>query len=106
MSDTGESRADAPDGKAFGRLETAVARLLKEHAAALGRARAAEARLQELEKRVNEARKSGSDPVQLQETISHLRERNADLEKRIDAGRAGVDRLLSRIRFLEERTTR
>jgi hypothetical protein len=32
-----------------------------------------------------------------------LRERNRDLEKRIELGRAGVDRLLSRIRFLEER---
>ena len=104
MSDLGESKADAPDGKACGRLETAVARLLKEHAAALGRVRAAETRLQELEKRLNDARKSGADPSQLQETIGLLRERNAELEKRIDAGRAGVDRLLSRVRFLEERT--
>jgi hypothetical protein len=103
VSDSGESKADAPDGKAFGRLETAVARLLKEHAAALGRARAAETRLQELEKRVNDARKTGADPIELQETIVLLRERNRDLEKRIELGRAGVDRLLSRIRFLEER---
>jgi chromosome segregation ATPase len=103
VSDSGESRTDSPDGKAFGRLETAVARLLKEHAAALGRVRAAEARLKELDKRLNDARKSGADPVHLQETITQLRERNAELEKRIDAGRAGVDRLLSRVRFLEER---
>ncbi len=76
---------------------------MKEHAAALGRAREAESRLEALEKRIKAAARSGVDPVSLQETIGRLRERNAELTERINAGRQGVDRLLSRIKFLEER---
>lgn len=102
MSDSVE-RAEAVEGQAMGRLEAAVDRLVEEHAAALGQLADAESRVRELEAHLAASAKDGTDPVVLRETITKLQEQNADLKNRIGLGREGVDRLLSRIRFLEQR---
>lgn len=103
MSDSEESGIEVAEGKALSRLEAVVDRLLEEHGAALGRAREAEARVEELEAHLSALAKDGSDPIVLREAIADLESRNADLKARIGEGREGVERLLSRIRFLEQR---
>lgn len=103
MSDSEEGRTEFAEGQALSRLEAVVERLLSEHAAALGRAGAAEARIEELEAHLKAMAEDGSDPVALRETISMLEDHNADLRNRIGRGREGVERLLARIRFLEQR---
>lgn len=103
MSDSGESGTELAEGQALSRLEAAVDRLLKDRAAAIDRARAAEARAEELGAHLKAAAEDGSDPVALREAVSKLQIQNADLRERIGVGREGVERLLSRIRFLEQR---
>jgi regulator of replication initiation timing len=41
-------------------------------------------------------------PRELIEKLSILEEENSDLRSRLDEGRAGVERLLARVKFLEE----
>jgi predicted nuclease with TOPRIM domain len=41
------------------------------------------------------------DPGEIVGRLRHLEEENNDLRNRIEQGRAGVDRLLAKIRFLE-----
>jgi len=42
-------------------------------------------------------------PRELIEKLNILEEENRDLRSRLDQGRAGVDRLLARVKFLEEK---
>jgi predicted RNase H-like nuclease (RuvC/YqgF family) len=41
-------------------------------------------------------------PREMIDTLHVLEEENRDLRRRLDEGRAGVDRLLARVKFLEE----
>jgi predicted nuclease with TOPRIM domain len=78
-----------------------VERVLADRAAAEDRATSAEARLQELEARLSQLEGSELDASRLKETVGTLEAENEKLRSRIEEGRAGVEKLLSRIRFFE-----
>lgn len=96
------SADSGPGADALARLEALVAR-------AAARIREVEASQAEAERRVDELDRilSGitSDQVRpsaLLERVHALEAENAELRRRIAGGREGVERLLAKIRFLEE----
>jgi chromosome segregation ATPase len=102
VSNSGDNKAEVAQARAFSRLEAAAARLLEERRRASERAERAEARVAELEAHLAAVASDGDDPVELKSSISRLQSEKEDLVERIERGREGVDRLLSRIRFLQE----
>jgi len=102
MSDSEEAKADATDRQALARLESSVTRMLEETAQLRDRSRKAEARIEELEALLRRFTKGDDDPARLQTRLSMLASENHELKGRIREGRDGVERLLSRIRFLED----
>lgn len=103
MSDSEAARADAGDRQALSRLEAAVTRILEETARLRARARDGETRLAELEALLRRFEGGEDDPARLQERLSRVEAENRELRTRIREGREGVERLLARIRFLEDR---
>lgn len=103
MSGSGAKRTDAAEREALTRLEAVVGRLIDRSEELSARASKAEARARELETLLKRFAKGDSDPALLQATVTALRSEAEDLRKRLHAGREGVDRILSRMRFLEER---
>ena len=101
MSDSGEERTEGVEREALSRLEELVDRLLEDHAAISESAREADDRIQELETLLAKFTGDEVDATTLGETLEKLRDQNERLKKRIAEGREGVDRLLSRLRFLE-----
>jgi predicted RNase H-like nuclease (RuvC/YqgF family) len=105
-----ESEGQAPEPpeelQALSRLESAVGKLLRERSRLLKRVEEAEGRARELSDildRVKEERGRGSDPIEREKRMEALDAENRELRARIREGREGVERLLSRIRFLTER---
>lgn len=91
-----------PDEKAaFARLERAVGRLLDRLEATTMRAEAAEARGTELATLVERFTGNEEDAGELVDRLKRLEAQNEDLRSRLEQGRDGVDRMLARIRFLE-----
>ena len=103
MSESEARPAEATERESLIRLEAAVGRLLDEALEVGARARRAEARVRDLEVLLRRFTTGGADPAALQARISSLEEEGAELRRRLTEGRSGVERLLSRIRFLEER---
>ena len=101
MSDTEKKRTDAPERQALSRLEAVAERLLEERAAVADQAREAEDRVKELKTLLSEFPEGKVDMVILEKAITRLRDQNAELKGRMAEGREGVERILSRIRFLE-----
>jgi predicted nuclease with TOPRIM domain len=87
--------------EALGALEGAVGRALDELARATARAEAAEARCTELGKLMKRFTGDEGEAGRLLTRLQRLEEENADLRSRVERGRAGVDRLLAKVRFLE-----
>lgn len=102
MSDSEEVKADATDRQALARLESSVTRILEEAARLRSRSREAEARVRDLEALLRRFTKGEEDPAMLQGRLTRLEAQNDDLTTRIQGGRECVERLLSRIRFLED----
>lgn len=102
---SGESRhreprdAIPPD---WTRLEDVVRRLLDDHAEWRNRAERAEHRLAELEATLRENSAEGLDAVRLAERVETLRRENEDLRRRLSGAREAIERIMSRLRFLEE----
>jgi hypothetical protein len=94
MSVSGDSKADFQEREALARLDKAVGKLLDERIALLGR-------VGELEALLDRMRKGKADPVELLSRLSRMESENRELKGRIEEGREGIDRLLSRLRFLE-----
>ncbi len=84
------------------RLELAVRRLLDEYAACRRRAEAAERRVVELEAALHEVGVGAVDPFELHERIAALEAENASLRERLEQARAGVGRIVARLRFGED----
>lgn len=101
MSDTEQKRTDAPERQALSRLEAVVERLLEERATVVDQVREAEDRVRELKTLLSEFPEGKVDMVSLEKAITRLRDQNAELKGRMAEGREGVERILSRIRFLE-----
>lgn len=102
MSDSAGKRTDATERQALSRLEAGVGRLLAERAELTKRVAQAEARVHDLEALLKRFTKGDADPAALQTTISLLEAENEMMREKLREGREGVDRLLSRIRFIEE----
>lgn len=83
-------------------LESAVGRLLADREALEGRVRLARERVDEVEGLLRKLTRGEVDPAGLADRVRALEAENADLRRRIEEAREGVDRLLARIRFLEE----
>ena len=67
-----------------------------------GQLRAAEGRREELEGLLAKMADGSANPADMHTRLKALEHENADLSRRLDEGREGVDRLLAKIRFLEE----
>lgn len=102
MSDSGESTNDGVERQALSRLEDAVLQLIESRADIESRALEAQERIDGLEKQLRQSQEGDRDVTMLRDTLGELKAQNADLRARISEGREGVDRLLSRIRFLDD----
>ena len=98
------SREDSsgPERAAFQSLEVAVDRALDEIARLRRGLEAAEARQEQLSDLLRSFQEGTRDPVRMARRLDALEAENADLHDRVTRGREGVERLLSRIRFLED----
>jgi predicted RNase H-like nuclease (RuvC/YqgF family) len=86
----------------WGRLQSAIQRLLEEHRALRTRAEAAEERVRDLESALSRVASGDLDPVALSEQVRTFDRENRALEKRLEDARTVVDRIQSRLQFLEE----
>jgi len=100
VSKPGDSGAVAEQA-AFTRLERAIARMVEQHARTTQRAQAAEARVAELTEAVRRFTGDEAEAGRIMTRIRTLEEENAELRTRLERGRDGVDRMIARIRFLE-----
>ena len=96
------SEDKAPEREAFQRLDGAVSTLL-ERAERLGSELSqARRRIGELEELLQRFQEDAEAPARMQERLKRLEEENGLMRSRLEEGRAGVERLLAKIRFLEE----
>jgi hypothetical protein len=84
------------------RLKVAVASAVAEVDRLRGEVARMEAQGDELEGLIRGVTSGERSPREMIDRISILEEENRDLRVRLNQGREGVDRLLARIRFLEE----
>lgn len=89
------------DDDGWRRLEAAIRSLLEQHAAWRGRAAAAERRIQELEAALSAVSSGRLDPVGLAEQLRSYEHENRLLRDRIDRAQEVVDRIQTRLQFLE-----
>lgn len=92
-----ESGAD----DAFVRLEDAVGELIDRLSETRLRAEQAEAKNAELADLVKRFTGNEEEAEELMSRLRQLEEENEDLRSRLERGRAGVERMIARIRFLE-----
>ena len=86
----------------LGDLERVVGLALEELEGLRGRAAEADHRCAELETLLSSFRVGEEDPVAMKARLTRIEAENRDLKERIEQGREGVERLLARIRFLED----
>ena len=82
-------------------LERAVGDMLDRLAWMNDRMALAEEKSEELEELLRRFTGHEVEPAQILSRLKKLEEENADLRSRVDQGREGVERLLAKIRFLE-----
>lgn len=100
MSNSGDDGGQRAQD-AFRALERAVGQALERLAVMTERAEAAERRSDELNELM---RRVSGNPAEAGDLLTRLRDlenENDDLRGRLRRGRAGVDRMLARVRFLE-----
>lgn len=84
-------------------LETAVDLAIAEVRAARARAADAEKRAEQSAAMLRQFVEGEEDPGTLSRRVAALEAENRDLRRRIELGRAGIDRIAASIRFLENR---
>jgi prefoldin subunit 5 len=84
------------------RLELAVRRLVESRESLRARAAAAEARVTELQVAVRDISSGGLDPMALSSRVDALEAENRDLRQRLAAAHETVQRIMSRLQFVEE----
>ncbi len=97
-----EAETTPQDEPAFDRLEEAAVRLVRTVEELRTRVQEAEEKNAELSELVRRFTGDEAEADRLLSRLTSLQEQNRDLRSRMDEGRDGVDRLLARIRFLEE----
>lgn len=90
-----------PEREAFAALESAVAHALERLAHMSRRVQAAEAKSAELDEVVRRFTGGDAEASMVLTRLRHLEEENEDLQRRLSEGRAGIERLLAKVRFLE-----
>ena len=101
MSKSEGDKARLDDRQALQALEAAVGRALSRIEELSARAEKAEARRDEVELLLQKMTLGEESPSEMADRLKELEEENADLRRRVDDGFAGVERLLSQVRFLE-----
>jgi len=91
----------APEQAAFAALEAAVGQALARLNDMSTRAQAAEAKGAELTELVKRFTGDEAEAGRMLTRLKRLEDENTELRRRLDEGRAGVDRMIARIRFLE-----
>lgn len=100
---TSDSRARAESAEAaLSGLERAVERALRKIAQLEGALGSARGRRDEVEGLLSRMADGDENPARMHLRIQALEAENSDLRRRIDESREGVERLLAKIRFLEE----
>lgn len=97
MSNPGGNGARQP----LDELERAVGDMLDRLEWMNERMSLAQEKSEELEELLRRFTSHEVDPGQILSRLKKLEEENSDLRSRVDQGRAGVERLLAKIRFLE-----
>jgi septal ring factor EnvC (AmiA/AmiB activator) len=97
-----EANGGHPDRAAFRRLEGIVGAALARMEELSERAAAAEATTSEMEELVRRFTADADEPARMLSRLEALERENGDMKARLRRGREGVERLLARIRFLEE----
>jgi predicted RNase H-like nuclease (RuvC/YqgF family) len=83
-------------------LEGPVSRALARIRALEARVQAAEHRRGEVEGLLTRMADGDENPADMQARMKTLEAENEDLRRRLDEGREGVERMLAKVRFLEE----
>ena len=97
-----ESEGVSPD-QAVERLENAVSAALKQFQRLEDEVARMHAEGEALEGFLKGVTSGEEGPREMIEKLHVLEEENRDLRSRLDEGRAGVERLLARVKFLEEK---
>ncbi len=97
-----EGDDERSDRTALTELEGAVSGLLDRLAAVSARAEDAEGKSEELEELVKRFTGDGAEAGRMLSRLKRLEEENQDLRSRLETGRDGVDKVLAKIKFLEE----
>ena len=100
MSKPGDN-GGGPAEAAFAALEGAVGEALKRLAIATKRAEAAEKKSAELNQLMSRFTNSPAEAGEVLTRLKRLESENTELNRRLKEGRAGVERMLAKIRFLE-----
>ena len=103
MSKRGVEQSAGSPAPGLDSLETAVDAALAEVRAARERAAEAEERAEQSAAMLRQFVEGEEDPGTLSRRVAALEAENKDLRRRIEQGRAGIDRIAASIRFLENR---
>lgn len=101
MSNT-EVDGGQPERAAFQELDEAIGTLIEELSTMKARASEAESKSAELEELVQRFTGDDAEAGRMLTRLKDLESENTDLKERLDRGRDGVERLIARIKFLEE----
>ena len=102
MSASADSPRAGKEREALARLEAAAARAIVRIRELEAELRRAERRVAELDRVLSAEGDGGAAPSTLIDRARALEQENAELRRRLGGGREGIERLLAKIRFLEE----
>ena len=105
MSRQGAESATNGLSKDFTRLDDAVASVLAQVKDLNERVVADERRIKELQELLKDVSSGKKTPADLLDRLKRAEVENKQLHERIERARDGVDRILKRIRFLEEQSS-
>jgi predicted RNase H-like nuclease (RuvC/YqgF family) len=97
-----EARATAPERQSMMRLEAAVTRALERIRQLEGQLQESHRKSGELDTMLGKITTGDLQPSQMLDRLRALEGENTDLKQRLSAGRERIERLLAKIRFLEE----
>ncbi|MEX2528538.1 MAG: hypothetical protein WEA09_12950 [Gemmatimonadota bacterium] len=93
-----------PERVSMAHLEETVGRLLDRLKALRERLEVSDARVAELDRALRSRSSTSDDPLGMADRLRMLEEENEMLRNRLERGADVVDRIQSRVRFLEERS--
>ena len=97
-----EGNGEGPEQTAFVELEKIVEAALRHLAEGTRRAEMAEDRNAEFETLIKRFAGDEGDAGQVLHRLAQLEEDNEDMRSRLEAGQVSVDKLIAKVRFVEE----